>query len=195
LEAQIYELTRLQLLAAHNLSQIEREKAIYDQLLLTGNFQSLTHYVIWLDRIPDLLTSMFVQPWSDFAGNILQRLPNIEGPSQSCAVSILANDCGGAVVFSWDAQQSPAMIQFVSSLHRIPDDQLTDALIRFAFEYSDNICLAPTWWQRLNSNSKQVLIRRFASDVSHDRHKDCLLDDGLTAGDWKPSRRISNMQL
>src|ERR1019366_8035950 len=149
LEEKIYNVTQQQLLIELNLRQLKPEKDLYDTLLLAARFDRLDHYIIWLDRIPDMLCSMYVQPWSDFVGNVLQPLPNPDGHWQSCAFSIVALDGAGAAVFSWDHDQSPAVLSFIRSLHHVVDPRLPDSLIRFAFEYSDNVCLAPTWWQRL----------------------------------------------
>jgi hypothetical protein len=195
LEERISYFTQHQILTDYNLRQVNRDKSAYDELLLSSQFEQLQHYVIWLDRIPDMLCTMFIQPWSDFNGNVVQPLPNLEGSWQSCAFSIVALDGAGAAIFSWHPTLAPDVAAFIKSLHQVPEARLTDALIRLAFEYSDNVCLAPTWWQRLQQLPKQALLRRFKSGISDDRHKDCLLDDGIRFANWKPSRRQTNAQL
>lgn len=196
LEEQIKIVTQFQILTDHNLRHSEWEKATFDQWLKNREFHRLDHYIIQLDRFPDLLCSAFIQPWVDFEGNVLQQLPIWDAAWQSCSFSIVATDSGGAVVLSWPSGQSPAAVQFAASLNRVTDDRITDAVIRFAFEYSDNVCFAPVWWDRLNVKSRDALTLRFSSGiVDNDRTRNCLLDDGIQTADWKVKGRVSSIQF
>lgn len=196
LEEQIKIVTQFQILTDHNLRHSEREKATFDQWLKNREFHRLDHYIIQLDRFPDLLCSAFIQPWVDFEGNVLQQLPIWDGAWQSCSFSIVATNAGGAVVLSWPSGQSSAAVQFAASLNRIADDRVTNAIIRFAFEYSDNVCFAPVWWDRLGVKSRDALTLRFASGIGdNDRIPGCLLDDGIQTADWKVNGRVSSIQF
>ena len=194
LEELIKFVTQFQISADRNLRQAEREKTTFDQWLKNNDFQSLDHYIIQLDRLPDLLCSAYVQPWVDFEGNVLQQLPILDAAWQSSSFAIVATDSGGAVVLSWPAN-SLAAVQFAASLNRIGNDRITDAIIRFAFEYSDNVCFAPVWWDRLTVKSRDALTLRFASGCINDRTRSCLLDDGIQTADWKVKGRVSSIRF
>ena len=128
-----------------NLDQIERHKRIYDTQLIAKDFSELESYILWINRIPDFLCSAAITPSFDFLGRTLQDLAKPEGHLQYCALSIITCEKGGAVILSWPKSSGSVMGALIESMDSLPDDKLPDAILRFAIEYSNNVCMSPAW--------------------------------------------------
>lgn len=154
-------------------------KTAYDQALLASNFSEANYYVLRLDKTPEFLCASPLAPDFDFAGELLQDPMNISLVLDHLVFSMIATDSGGAVIFSW-LGQSKAAVQLVKSLDVLSDKELPHAIVRFAFEYFENIFASPIWWESLDTTAQQHLLKRQASGLpSTGKAVDCLTDDGL----------------
>jgi len=63
---------------------------------------------------------------------------------------------------------------------------MTDSLIRFFFEFCENLHIQPQWWENLESNKRDALIDRLSASANVDvaRTSGCLADDGIKYGNW-----------
>jgi len=66
---------------------------------------------------------------------------------------------------------------------------MTDGLIRFFFEFCENLHIRPEWWENLESNKQDALIDRLSASASVDvlRKSGCLADDGIRYNNWPVS--------
>jgi SEC-C motif len=177
-------------LVEYNLSEVELRKSHCDSLLTTEDYSDLVSYVIWLDRTPEVLCGASLNPWCDFSGRILQEMPNLNGPLQHCSFSIVAAGSRGAVILSWFKSLDFTMPQLAASLDALSDSDLPDAVLRFAFEHTNNVCLSPTWWETLPTVTRDALVSRAQSGNSSPRRPDCLRDDGIRAASFKVEHRL-----
>lgn len=170
-------------------------KSSYDMALLAEDFSDVFYYVIRLANTPDFLCSAPHMPDCDFAGRVLQNIADTSFVVDHLTFSVIATDSGGAIVFSW-LGKSDAAEQFVQSLHALTNLELPHAVVRFAFEYFENVFASPKWWEGLSDTAQQRLLQRqWAGLPSTDRTPDCLLDDGLRAVNWTIVSRETNLQL
>lgn len=175
---------------------VEKIKAEYDAALLARDFSEVRYYVIRFNEVPDVLCCSGNFPLFDFQGNQLQTLMDLNKTPDDVTFSIIATRTGGAAVFSWLGNR-PCSEQLVSSLHRINDLEIGDAIVRHAFEYCENCYLSPTWWDALDDGIKQAIRQRItdASDVNVRRNPKCLANDGHRYVKWTVSSRETNLSL
>ena len=74
----------------------------------------------------------------------------------------------------------------IQSLIHLPRDSITDGIIRFFFEFSENIHIQPDWWEKLAENKREVLIHRMNTSANPQlpRMKNCIAEDGITFDNW-----------
>ena len=97
-----------------------------------------------------------------------------------------ATQAGGAAVFTWLEESDPVCVPFIESLDSIPDENIAGALLRYMFEFSENVHIAPQWWEGLHFSQRNALIRRFRLSMKIDasRPKNVLGYDGVGFGAW-----------
>ena len=173
----------------------ETIKASYDKALLTKDYSAVRFFVIRFKEVPDVLCCSGNFPMFDFEGNTLQRLLDNKLPDH-VTFSIIATDAGGAVVFAW-LGDCPCSERLMRSFHKLPDVEIGDAVVLYAFEYCENRYLFPTWWDALDQPKKTALCRRStdAADVTIRRKNSCLMNDGFNYVKWTVTAREGNLTL
>lgn len=162
-------------------------KDLYDEILLSKDYSSVQKCVLYFERTPSVMSSGGIFPEFDFQGNVLQSLLPGNHRVGAICFNVVATEVGGAVVFTWlNIPQNVVCIAFVESLLRISSSRMTDALIRFFFEYSENTFMAPTWWDALPEKNKKALSVRMmtSADPFQERNARCLTDDGVAYDEW-----------
>lgn len=175
----------------HNLEARKRQD---DESLLKRDFHDSMFYAVFTAEIPDVLCSAIVVPQSDFSGSPLESL-NDDNSFRYCAFSIIGCETGGAVMFSGSKAKNPSLLQLIQSFRRISDSQVSDAIVRFAFEFSNNVCISPNWWEHLAPSSREALIDRAQSGHTSERSKDCLIEDGVKVASWRFVKILTNMEI
>jgi hypothetical protein len=166
------------------LSTLDHHKRRFEGMLARSEWTELRSYVVEFDTVPDVLLSGFIFPEADFAGNCVQKLQHIER-ADGLAVSSIATDRGGAVVFSWMADNS-ASESFILALRQLRSVDKPHFLVRYMFECFENICISPTWWEQLEEGVREGFIDRMnnATGMSEELNVQGLLDDGVRAVSW-----------
>lgn len=167
----------------------KEHKREYDRLLLKRDYQSVNGLVIEFDTTPAVLVSAAYFPDFDFRGAALQDFATMK-KLDVVSYSVVPSDSGGMAVFSWVGNQ-PAAEKFVESLLELSDEETPDALLRFTFEYFENTFIEPSWWESLDVRYRNALTQRLndAADLSKERKKDCLVDDGMRAASWHVTKK------
>jgi SEC-C motif len=176
------------------LRDIDHHKAIYDKVLLSGDFSDSNFYVIFFDRTPDIMCSAGKFPTHDYHGNVLQDLQQADEIMDSISFSLIATDNGGAAVFSWIGSSSPCE-KFIISLDSLTDDNIASAIVRYSFEFFENVFFSPSWWSSLEEKVKIKLQSRRALAIEPlaPREAECLVDDGLRLVSWKMLSRSMHL--
>jgi hypothetical protein len=178
---------------------LTKRKQEFDTILLSKDYSQVKFYVINFADTPDFLVSSGCNFQMDFLGN------EIQGPDAFCdftrlleytTFSIIATDKGGAAVFCW-AGESPIGIQFLKSIHALPDSALPNALLRFTFEFFENVAISPSWWDGLPETVRVAIQNRVtnAANILVERKSNCLLDDSVNAVNWKVADRNTNVDI
>jgi len=125
-------------------------------------------------------------PEQDFEGNQLQDLHNLDRTPHLLNFTSFSSEKRGFIVFSWLAESDPTCFPFIHSLTRISTKRTTDAVIRFFFEFCENLHISPEWWESLADTKRNSLINRVAASMNADLHRKpgCLAGDGFRYDDW-----------
>ena len=163
-----------------------RHKEFYDKILISGDFSAVRAYVVTFARVPPVMCSGGLFPYETFDGTKAQEFSNLARPADAIHYTSFAAGDVGAVVFTWLPDSDETCDRFIRALERVPDENLAVALVRFFFEYCENIQISPEWWDGLDESVREALARRFSSavDPTVERRPGCLLDNGPAFDDW-----------
>jgi len=168
-------------------------KTTYDTALRAEDFSDVYYYVVRLSTTPDFLCGATHMPDIDFTGRVLQDIGDTSIIVDHLTFSLIATESGGAIVFSWHGKSDIAE-QFVKSLDALSDYELPHAIVRFTFEYFENVFVSPNWWKGLDGTTQRRLLQRqWAGLPATGRTDDCLIDDGLRVVNWIIASRETNL--
>lgn len=168
----------------------EQRKALFDLILDKRSFESVRAYVIELQSPPPVMLSGSFSPEQDFEGNALQDLGDLTRLPDLISANAFSGGDKGVIVFSWLAEEK-ASCDLAQSLSRIPDLQLTDALLRLFLESCENLHMQPEWWEGLSESQRTALINRMDISANPEvaRDSSCLRDDGVRVMPWTVQKR------
>ena len=102
----------------------------------------------------------------DFQGRQLADMWDLSIDAEMLAHSVMATDCGGAIVFTWKNEDSaPAAI--TSSFDAVPDEQKGDIFVQYCFLNSENTFFSKVWWDGLPL-TLQNRIRQYAGSLYYE---------------------------
>ncbi len=176
---------------AAGVNDVERHKVAFDAVLASGDYSGVRSYVMVFDCLPTVMCSGGLFPYECFDGSIAQNLLDLETPAQAIYYNSFSAGEVGGVVFTWLSDSDRACSHFISTLEAVTDSDLTDTLIRFFFEYCENVNFSPTWWATLDRAVSKALVKRlnYAASPFRLRSRMCLAPDGMKYDDWSPQAR------
>lgn len=157
-------------------------KAEYDQVLLRGDYNNLSYYIVKLDHAPQIVCTAAFTPEVDFQGNQLQRLDEATTFADSITCSIVKTVDGTAIVLAWLSEKQRACSGLVESLEKLKIHQLSNAIVRLVFEHVENVFFSSSWWDSLDEQAKGAIEKH--ANSFHDKAIDCLRDDGSRLALW-----------
>ena len=173
---------------------LSSHKRDYDRSLLARDHSSVNSYIIQLAAPPPMMCSGAFIPEHTFTGKPLERFPNRSSTRQTeMTVSSFADIRGqGFIVFAWLDDPKDYAAQFVDSLSNIPDPDVTGPLLRFIFEYCENVHIQPSWWQNLAESTQRALISHMDMESELDPFgagRDFYSADDVSCPPWPVTRR------
>lgn len=174
------------------LKDLAVQKDKFDEILINKNYDEIEGIILEFDKIPNFMCSGSLLLEYDFDGNLIQNLADLDKNMSMIFINILHSGNKGYVVFSWHRDDKTQCNQFINSLKKIKANNISNAIIRFCFEFFENIYLSPKRWDSLVTSKRSKLLNRFenSSDVMTARNRNCLKDDGIGYDDWKFLRFI-----
>ncbi len=168
------------------LRDLEYYKTVFDRILLSDDFSSIHSYIIELDFPPPIMCSAAIFPEQDFEGNELQDVADLEVVLHVLSFTSFYGGERGVIVFTWLPECDCTCQPFINSLRALLPHRMTDGLIRFFFEFCENLYLQPKWWENLGDSKRVSLIDRLSAgtDLVMDRKSACLADDGIRYDNW-----------
>jgi hypothetical protein len=170
---------------------MEMHKQKFDAMLLANDYADLQGYIITFEGIPEILCAGGLYPECDFAGKPLQNLGDYSRTMEQISFALIATEQGGAFILAWHNSSNEVCRELAASLDTLPDADVPNSIVRFAFEFCENRYFNPDWWDGSDQNTKDSLMRRFqiAASPNELRAATCLLDDGVRAVSWKVKER------
>lgn len=163
---------------------LEELQNIFDdhyKIYISNNFTKINYVSIFFDCVPELMFCGAISIDFDFKNQMIQDLADFNKPMEILTCNSFATDNGGAVVFSWLDNSHSVSSKFIQSLLEFPKDEIPNAIVRFCFEYCENVAFSPEWWQGLNNEKKETIIKRV---WSYPRESGRLQSDGFDYVRW-----------
>lgn len=179
------------------LNSLQSHKKTYDECLVKQDYRLVRYYGLRLHDIPDVMGSGGIFPECDFNGNVLQDLSDLSYRPDSIFFSVFSSDGDGWIVFSWLIDSEKSCLPLVSSFHQMPEEEKPDAMVRFLFEFCENVYFAPKWWERLTVSTQNALLDRSRSGASMMklRKSGCLKSDSRSYVKWSIAECINNLDF
>lgn len=161
------------------LRDAERWKADNDAALTSGDTSGLSFVAIRFDRTLPVVGCGAFHAEFDLNGEPLQRLTRGDIPFDYVAWNMTVFEGRTVVVFSSICPPGGPAVQFMQSVKELAEDRMADAMVRIAFEQSDNLFLKQSWWEGLTDDDRSALQGRTQSGTpSQERPANCLVDAG-----------------
>ena len=175
-------------------AELGLEKDEYDNILVAGDYGRMNAYVIELCSVPPVMCSGGFVPENTFEGKPLETFGQPPaGRRAEMTMSSFADVEGrGFVVFAWLDDVNGHAAQFVDSLDEIGDAEVSGPLLRFMFEYCENVHIEPAWWEGLSVATRKALVAHMDMASEYDplsEPRDFYSDDGVEYPAWVVGRR------
>lgn len=174
-------------LALRDMKHLKQEM---DSILCSSDFSKVNHCVIEFDSVPSVQVSAMIAPELDFDDNALQDLGDPDIALNYLIFNCISYKGKGCFVFSWLVEQNEYCEQFIDSLLKMGNEQISDALVRFCYSFSENTWASPTWWKSLGEAEKNSISDRLLHGASPEHlGKTTLKDDGYRFNAYSISKR------
>ncbi|TXR53967.1 hypothetical protein [Reinekea thalattae] len=165
-------------------------KSEMDTILTESDYSKIKHCVFELSETPKILVSAMVVPEMDFHGNALQKLGLQDEVYSYIFFNCISYEGKGCFVFSWLTDHDGYCSKFIDSLLALSDDQVSDAIVRFCYSFSENTWALPSWWDSLSKPAKESIGDRLMQGTPMAIHPiDCLKDDNHRFNAMRISKR------
>lgn len=146
-----------------------------------GDYSRLQSVFIFFDRILPFVSSFFTAPYQDFYGRQIQGW--FDSDVEYVAFSSIVHDEKSLIILSWDKDSKLAYLgdQMAESTRK----NAANMLFQFALANSENVFLAPEWYEGLGDADKITLgslFRQNLPDIGTHAKPPCLRP-GLISGD------------
>ena len=98
----------------------------------------------------------------DFQGVKLSDMWDLNVEAQMLTHSIMSTDNGGAIVFTWLAEEK-APADVIASFDLVPNGDRGDIFVQYCFLNCENTYFSRAWWDQLGYNRQQQLQRYAAA--------------------------------
>ena len=127
---------------------------------------------IFFRKKPGFLCAGAFFPEYDYCGSRLWGLHSIVPTQDVLSINLIAlpgdshNHHNGVAIISWfDHNGQNYCQQFVESMHNIAKEDVSNILVHTIFEYIENICISPSWWESREESIQDSLLHLHAIQV------------------------------
>lgn len=168
------------------IAELSELKSQLDEQLLKKSSGNLSHLIIDSALPMPVAVSSIVSPITDFDGNLIQDLGDLNVLAEQLVFNSFSSDGKGYVVFSW-SKNSTKVLGFIKSLLAIGTGKMFSALIRFFFGVAENTFISPKWWNDLSVEQKGKIEKLIMSGVNPFEFEpnNLLIDDGINFSGWE----------
>lgn len=138
--------------------EVEALKATLDSHLVVKAWDRLVTHAVLFPKSPSILATAAFQPFFDMNGVQLQEFDNLEAEMSQIFISIIPVETGAAAIFSWLDTANAAPGKFFQSVLQGPN--LTAAVMHAAIDNTENVALAPIWYESLSQTQRDYIFSR-----------------------------------
>ncbi|MGP8281235.1 MAG: YecA family protein [Desulfomonilaceae bacterium] len=175
------------------LSNIESIKRNFDNRLMSQKYDDINQCVFYFDKVPNIVCSGGFAPVYDLHGRQLQDLTDLTKVLEILFLTISPTGPYGAAILTWLPSASDVCLEFVKSIWRLEDDEISNTLGRIAIEHLENTFFTPSWWDALSDPQKNRIITHALSGALSPREDNCLRSDGVSYLKTNIVKRQSNV--
>jgi hypothetical protein len=168
------------------LAELKQLKSQLDAQLLGKSVGNLSHLIINSTLPMPIAVSSIVAPTTDFDGNLIQNLDDLNLVAEHLFFNSFSSDGKGYVVFSW-LKTSTKVLSFIGSLLALESNKIFSSLIRFFFGFAENTFISPVWWNGLLDEQKDKIKSLIMSGLIpfEPSNNNLLVDDGIDFSGWE----------
>ena len=126
-----------------------------DKVLKSGDFRKLRTCLLRFKTQPVMACASGLHPDYLSNGEPLQDFTNFDKKLENLFFSVLPQKFGGIVTFTFVAKESSSPLRMIRDL--LQQAPLTPAIIWHAVARCENVAFRPSWWNRLNTQTKGLL--------------------------------------
>ncbi|WP_201529117.1 YecA family protein [Psychrobacter frigidicola] len=138
------------------IKEISEFKSSLDDKILGKPYDSFNYLILESSHPIPIAVSSIVAPLSDFKGNHLQDLADLDITPEYLVFNAFSSNGKGFVLFSWPKSAKIVDI-FIDSLLKLNNEHIFSALVRFFFSTAENSFISPAWWEGLGSVEKSKI--------------------------------------
>ncbi|HHF3138030.1 TPA: SEC-C metal-binding domain-containing protein [Vibrio alginolyticus] len=168
------------------IKELSEFKSKLDSQLLGQKTNDMCHLILSSSKPIPVVVSSIVAPVSDFDGNLIQDLGDLEVVPQFLVFNSFSSDGKGYAVLSWFKGESIVQ-DFIGTLLTGSQEELFSKLVRFFYGVAENTFTSPSWWDSLSSTHKAKVESLIMSGVNPFKldPKSLLVDDGVSFPGWE----------
>lgn len=169
-----------------SLEDMQDFKEYLDEVLINKHFHLIKSYVITFKNNKELMFSGAGFPEYSYEGERLFDLSTDSKLENFLSFnSFFDKDGNNIVVFSWLDNHDQRPQKFVESLDRLSNSEVSNAILRLVFEYSENIYFRISWWDSLNKMIQKKLLSRFVNVLRKEKCFSDMQDEGVLNTNWE----------
>ncbi len=175
---------------------LEEAKILYDKYLEINDFSKIRYLTIEFEGTPDIMAAASIFPEYTFDGNLLQDLDDKSKNLDTIVFTTFTRENSWAFSFIWLSEFDKICIPFTQSLvDNIKSERIGNALVRFLFEYCENMYFSPLWWDNLSGNLQEELKCRFQTTLISGYNPDNLLENNQNYVNWNFTKIYKNYEV
>lgn len=152
---------------------------------LDNNTHLYNHYMIEFNCTPNIVASATFSPQLAFDGTSLGY------GLEWITFNIIPTQSGGIAILSWERSKSLKALSLLDSMLNIDLCWLSDILLKFAIDNTENAFYDPAWWQGLTLHQQSNIIQRYTETLGnhHCDLRGLYLTNGVPLVNWTPIKR------
>jgi hypothetical protein len=157
--------------------------------LFAAKYDQVSALVVHFKKPPSVMTVGGFIPLYDYHGEPSQPIDDVETIAQTISFNILASEGHAAVAMLWFKDHDLVKPFAESYVAQKPEHYATLA-VQTAFEFLENTCMQPTWWEAEPPIVRKLLLQRMqtAGTPFEKRQASCLTYCGVTFDQWDYDR-------
>jgi hypothetical protein len=158
--------------------------------LFAQKYDQVSALVVHFKKLPSVMTVGAFIPLYDYNGQRSHYIEDFETIAQTVSFNILASAEHAAVAMLWSKNHGQIKPFVESYIAQKPEHYATLA-IQTAFEFLENTCMQPTWWEATKPFIQNLLVQRMqtaGASLTENRNEHCLTYGGITYDQWDYDR-------